>query len=211
MYIPASFRVSEEATTFSFLARYDFGTIVTSSASNGIIATHVPILVKQVGDCAVIQGPYHRANGHWREFDGPQRRSRFSKVRMGSFANLVHDRTCCSNLELRGGPHIRSAPRDRGSQSGFGYLGGLSTNMRVTVRARDRTEELPENFYEQMLSRIVAFEMPIDKIESKFKLGQNRSKEDREGTLNGLIAEGSPSAAALAAFMREHETWTPGV
>ncbi len=57
----------------------------------------------------------------------------------------------------------------------------------------------------------MAFEMPIDKIESKFKLGQNRSQEDREGTIKGLIAEGSPDAAALAALMREHAKVSGGV
>ena len=59
-----------------------------------------------------------------------------------------------------------------------------------------RTEGLPQEFYEQMVDRIVAFEMPIDKIESKFKLGQNRSQEDREGTISGLVAEGSPEHVA---------------
>jgi predicted FMN-binding regulatory protein PaiB len=53
--------------------------------------------------------------------------------------------------------------------------------------------------------------MPVEKIESKFKLGQNRSKEDREGTIQGLIAEGSPGAVALAAFMREHAGLDKGV
>jgi len=31
MYIPAPFRVSDESTIVSFIARYNFGTIVTSS------------------------------------------------------------------------------------------------------------------------------------------------------------------------------------
>lgn len=63
--------------------------------------------------------------------------------------------------------------------------------------------QLAPDFYEQMVSRIVAFEMPIEKIESKFKLGQNRSIEDREGVVRELISEGSPHTLALAAFMRE--------
>ena len=38
----------------------------------------------------------------------------------------------------------------------------------------------------------------------QFKVGQNRSEDDREGTIAGLLAEGSPDATALAAFMREY-------
>ena len=43
--------------------------------------------------------------------------------------------------------------------------------------------------------------MPIDRIEGKFKLGQNRSQDDRVGMLEGLDAEKSPDAEALAAFI----------
>ena len=70
MYIPAAFRVSEEATILSFIERYDFSTIVTSSASDGMVATHVPVLVKRDGDRVVLQGHVARANEHWRSFDG---------------------------------------------------------------------------------------------------------------------------------------------
>jgi transcriptional regulator len=64
-----------------------------------------------------------------------------------------------------------------------------------------RTEELPPDFYEQMVTRIVAFEMMIDRVEAKFKLGQNRSEKDRTSAIDGLIAEGSPATDALAALM----------
>ena len=50
---------------------------------------------------------------------------------------------------------------------------------------------------------IVAFEMPIDRIEGQFNLGQNRSQDDRLGMLKGLDAEGSPDADALAQFIRK--------
>jgi transcriptional regulator len=66
-----------------------------------------------------------------------------------------------------------------------------------------RTEDLARDFFEKLAKAIVAFEMPIDRIEGKFKLGQNRSQEDRGGMLEGLDAEKFPDAEALAAFIRE--------
>lgn len=65
------------------------------------------------------------------------------------------------------------------------------------------TEDLAPDFFEKLVKAIVAFEMPIDRIEGKFKLGQNRSQDDRVGMLRGLDAERSPDAEALAAFIRE--------
>ncbi len=212
MYIPASFRVSEEATIFSFIARYDFSTIVTSSPSNGMIATHVPILVKRVGDRAVLQGHVARANGHWRDFDGSTQALAIFQGPHGYVSPTWYTTAPAVPTWNYAVVHIYGRPlatEDR--QVASGILEALVRKYESHRSHPYRTEELPENFYEQMVSRIVAFEMPIDKIESKFKLGQNRSKEDREGTLKGLIAEGSPSAAALAAFMSEHANVDTGV
>jgi predicted FMN-binding regulatory protein PaiB len=46
--------------------------------------------------------------------------------------------------------------------------------------------------------------MPIDRVEGQFKLGQNRSREDRLGMLAGLEGEGTSDADLLAKFIREH-------
>ena len=54
-----------------------------------------------------------------------------------------------------------------------------------------------------MLAAIVGFEMPILKIEAKFKLGQIRRLEDRAGTVAGLERDQSSEGIALA-FMRTH-------
>jgi transcriptional regulator len=64
-------------------------------------------------------------------------------------------------------------------------------------------EDLAVDVYEKLVGVIVAFEMPIDRIEGKFKLGQNRSQDDRLAMLKGLDAEGSPDADALAEFIRK--------
>jgi predicted FMN-binding regulatory protein PaiB len=53
-----------------------------------------------------------------------------------------------------------------------------------------------------VIDRAAGFEMPIDRIEGKFKLRHNRSQDDRVGMLEGLDAEKSSNAEALAAFIR---------
>ena len=50
MYIPASFGVHDEATVLSCIERYSFSTIITSSSSDGMIVTHLPLLLKRPGD-----------------------------------------------------------------------------------------------------------------------------------------------------------------
>jgi transcriptional regulator len=50
----------------------------------------------------------------------------------------------------------------------------------------------------------VEFEMPIERLEGKFKLGQNRAVEDRLGAIESLEAAGDADGVALAKFAREY-------
>ena len=61
---------------------------------------------------------------------------------------------------------------------------------------------MPEESYGKLLNAIVGFEIPVSRCEAKFKLGQNRSAEDRAGAIAGLERESSPTAQELAQFMR---------
>jgi transcriptional regulator len=54
------------------------------------------------------------------------------------------------------------------------------------------------------LAGIVGFEIPIDRIEGKFKLNQNRSREDQEGVAAVLESSSDPSEREVARMMREN-------
>jgi transcriptional regulator len=205
MYIPTSFGVSDEATVLSFIDRYSFSTIVTSSSSDGMIVSHVPVLLKRSGDGSVLLGHVARANEHWRYFDGTTQALAIFQGPHGYVSPSWYAGAPAVPTWNYAVVHAYGRPRateDR--QAACAILEALVEKYENHRSYPWRTKGLPQDFYEQMVDRIVAFEMPIDKIESKFKLGQNRSQEDREGTISGLVAEGSPEAASLAAFMRQH-------
>jgi transcriptional regulator len=65
-------------------------------------------------------------------------------------------------------------------------------------------DALPAEMAESLVAAIVAFELPVTRLEVKFKLGQNRSAADRAGTIAGLEQDGTPQGLELAKFMREH-------
>ncbi len=62
-------------------------------------------------------------------------------------------------------------------------------------------ESLPGDFIDGMVRGIVAFEIPIARLEGKWKLNQNRSAADRDGVIRALHAQGDPMAQAVAAAM----------
>ena len=53
----------------------------------------------------------------------------------------------------------------------------------------------------KQLKGIVAFRMPIDRLEGKFKMGQNRAPEDVQAAVKGLRAAGNTDAEMVAAEM----------
>ena len=69
MYIPSSFDVSDGRILESFISRYGFATLITSSSA-GLIASHIPITLRKRGDANCLIGHVARANNQWRAFDG---------------------------------------------------------------------------------------------------------------------------------------------
>jgi transcriptional regulator len=62
---------------------------------------------------------------------------------------------------------------------------------------------IPEDYIASMMKAIVGFSVTITGIEAKFKLGQNRSREDQAGALAGLEGSGSLESLSLAKFIKE--------
>jgi transcriptional regulator len=82
----------------------------------------------------------------------------------------------------------------------------LESIVRTFERGRPEpwtTARLSEDYLSRMANGIVAFEMPIARLEGKRKLGQNRSSADILGAAAGLRAEGGPIEGAVADLMTE--------
>ena len=56
-----------------------------------------------------------------------------------------------------------------------------------------------------MLNSIVAFQIPLTRLEAKFKMNQNKTPQDRAQVIAQLRASGHPDLAAMADWMTEHE------
>ena len=69
-----------------------------------------------------------------------------------------------------------------------------------------RMDGLPESYLSGQLRAIVNFEIPIARIEGKFKLNQNRTAEDRTGVIAALRQSPRKTDRALAELMATRET-----
>ena len=66
-----------------------------------------------------------------------------------------------------------------------------------------RLAEQAAEFVAGMLRGIVAFEMPIERLEGRLSSARTARAEDRTGAIKGLEATGDPLAVATAALMAE--------
>ena len=62
--------------------------------------------------------------------------------------------------------------------------------------------DAPPDYIVRMLRAIVGIELAVERWEGVWKVSQNRTDTDRAGVVHGLVAEGTPAAADMAALVR---------
>src|SRR5262249_30848142 len=161
--------------------RYPFGTLIVPGTPTDV--THLPFLLDSArGERGTLVAHVARANPIWRVFDGS-----------------------LPVLAIFHGPHGYVSPAwytSRNAVPTWNYVvvhvHGTPRLLETEDRRRKALEalvevyeagrpdpwsidELPSATFSELSQAIVAFEIPIDRLEGKFKLSQNREHEDRAG------------------------------
>jgi transcriptional regulator len=203
MYIPESFRVDDAKTVAAFMARYDFATIVTHSKDGSLLASHVPVLVRESEAGSVIAGHVARANSHWRSMDGESESLAIFHGPHGYISPTGYVTSPAVPTWNYAVVHAHGRPRAREDAE---FIRGVVTELTERYESsRERRWDpamVPAEYYDKLLGAIVGFEMQIVRLEAKFKLGQNRSADDRNGVITALEQEQAPAARELAEFMK---------
>ena len=203
MYIPEHFRVRDHEDAIKFMRANPFA-ILISSTDAGPFATHLPLFVRaEKGDeKVVLRGHVAKANPHWRYleqqpqclaiFHGPH-----SYISPTNYT--VHESVPTWNygaVHLYGTARVFSSPE---------ALQGVLHELIGTFEPAYATQwaSLDETFRERMLQQIVGFEIEVTKIEAKFKLNQNRSREDQENVIASLENAEDTAVSGVARLMKE--------
>ncbi len=186
LYIPKAHRVEDLKLLHEFMDEYAFVDLVTSSPTLRI--THIPVILERTA------GTYGRlwdmSRGRIRRVrrsTGARRVSSCSVARTGtSHPRGIRKRKPCRRGTLRwftpaGRP---SAITDKTALHKL--LGRLIEKFESQEASGYDFSKLPESYVSPMLGGIVGFEMQIESLEGKFKLGQERSDADKQGLLEHL-------------------------
>lgn len=198
MYLPEPFSEEDMTQILAFVNENAFATLVSCDA--GVpVASHIPMMIEP--------GEPLRLRGHLAKNN--------SQCRTLNSADGV--------LTIFQGPHCYISPSN--------YQGGGAPTWNYTAvhmsghcRVMEDKEELrhllhamskkyesmqPQpvepTYPEMLLEQVVGFEIEVSQVEAKFKLSQNRSKEDRGNIISSLSSSHDPQARAIAALMVQRE------
>ena len=201
MYSPSYNRLEDRAELLAFMRANNFPVLVTGTGGT-LHASHLPVTVRD-GQPIVIDMHMARNNPQWKEFFEDQ-----------------------EVMVVFSGPHAYVSPRwyeekervptwNYAALHAYGFpkiVAGQKqkhASQRHLIEVMDpqwlpEFDRLSEKYVTMMLEGIVNFEITVTRIETRWKLSQNRSRREME--LIAAQLEHSPDSLekALAALTRKH-------
>lgn len=206
MYLPTPFVETDLARLHDLIEARVFGTLIVVRDGAPDVA-HIPfVLDRGTGSHGTLRGHFARPNPIWRAFDGAaEARAVFSgpDTYISPDWYVSHHQVPTWNyiaVHAWGRPKVLDNAADVRR-----VLDDLSARNEARIPGKKpwTVDKLPTEVYDKMTRGIVAFEMPIARIEGKWKLNQNRTEADRRGVVAQLETLDDPNARAVAEAMRK--------
>ena len=201
MYIPEYHRIDDPATSAAFMRANPFA-ILISDTDDGPFATHLPMSVREMDGRVRLRGHMAKANPHCKLIEREQ-----------------------ESLIIFHGPHAYVSPslyENRESVPTWNYAAVHVYGRTTTISAETEVRQvlldlvsqfdaayqsqwlsLGDQYQSRMLNHIVAFEVTAARVETKFKLSQNRTKAEQENVIQALSRDPDSAVSGTAALMRQ--------
>lgn len=206
MYIPGYSREVRPSVLNEIIQTHDFGWLAVSQDGAAPVAVHLPFMLDpDRGPNGTLLAHLARANPLAREiaanrpavvvFQGPH-----AYISPSWYSD--RDTVPTWNYVV---VHAYGTPRVIDDASTItAMLRRLVERYERPRRAAWSLDEASESTMQQLLPAIVAFEIPLDRLEGKVKLGQNRDVADRKGVIAGLRRESGHDGERLARWMERY-------
>jgi transcriptional regulator len=206
VYIPEHFRVEDRGAAVAFMRANPFAVLVSSRDAEPF-ATHVPLVIRDDGEQIRLRGHVAKANPHWQYLS--------DNARCLVIFHGPHAYISPSHYETRenvptwnyGAVHVYGNAR---TFSTVPELLSMLDDLIPTFEAAysEQWSSLSETYRSRMLNHIVGFEIPVDRIEAKFKLSQNRTRQEQQNVIDSLIESLDTAISGTAQLMCQHALGT---
>jgi transcriptional regulator len=206
MYTPSFNRIHDRALLIEAMQTYSFAIVVNAAdgaQATPLEATHLPLVVKDEGEHGVIEGHMARANPHWQGLAARETLAIFAGPHSYVSPLLYTDPLSVPTWNYIAVHAYGTATPIEDEAGKDAVLTGLMGIHEPAIAERWRA--MPEPFRRSMLAEIVAFRIPIARIEGKFKISQNRETQERRN-VQAAQARGTAEEQALAAWMARLES-----
>ena len=203
MYIPKQFQITDTAWCHALMRAQSFAAMITADDAGLPFATHLPILVDPArGPLGTLRGHVARANPHWRYLSA----GRPTLVIFAGAHAYVSPSWYATHPSVPTWNYVAVHATGTGAlvedpEPVKTLLADLVRTYESSGPAAWSLEGLPADYLAGMQRGIVAFEIPIERLEGKAKLSQNRDAVDQARTREALAAADDPLARAVAALM----------
>lgn len=209
MYVPSYSRADDPAFAARLMREHSFALLITHGEA-GQVATHLPFLHDPAGDTpGVLWSHMARANPQWRDFAAGRE---VLVVFQGEHAYI----SPAMYPPGDGGPNVPTWNYEAVHAYGVPRVLDDAAAGQLLVRTMKHYEgaesgyEVPADFLRENARAVVAFEIPITRVEAKRKLSQNRRPEEVRALIAALERSGDASRSRLASAMRQANGLLPG-
>jgi transcriptional regulator len=208
MYIPRHNEEKRVSVMQALIVSQPLATLVTLGAS-GLFASHIPMILEDDGSqFGVLKCHISRANTQWRDYSP-------TVDALAIFAGHQHYIT----------PNWYPGTKEHGKEvptwnyvvvHAYGPLKAIQdeqwllTNVEKLTNIHEggspapwKVSDAPEDFIRSQLKGIVGLELPIRRLEGKWKVSQNRTEPERKGVIEGLAKLNTPESLAMKALVEK--------
>ncbi len=210
MYNPPHFQEERTDVLQQLIREHALAAVVTLGPE-GLIANHIPLILNaEAGPLGTLRGHVSRMNPQWRDslphvsalaiFQGP---SAYitpswypSKQETGKVVPTYNYVVVHAHGPLRTYEDPELLLRN---------VRALTELHEAPLAQRWSVDEAPADFIREQLKGIVGIEIPIVRLEGKWKVSQNRAVADRAGVVEALRRDGESSHTAMADWVEANE------
>ena len=207
MYTPRTFKNENLGELHALIRSYSFGIVFSQAtgSADSAIATHLPFLLDtERGPNGTLIAHFARANPHWKSWQEDTELLTVFQGPHGYISPAWYTNKTAVPTWNYAAVHVYGRPKLIHDPVELRPLVEKLVSVNEAPLGNQWDQSLMEPLMETELQAIVGFEIPIERIEGKYKFNQNRPLADQRSVVEQLSSSEHPDHKAMVAIMKKN-------